>query len=240
MNISILAINYHKKIKTKKKFLADLMNYTDIDPTLIRRAIHHMTEPPHECHEIFFETPKIEALKNNNRAECNKIISARKALSALINNSVINAKEMQRLKLMEDRIIQDYEIDLTDKKALMDNFRSRTDVNSIEDYENYSDLTSGWSIDKNRKINTEQQCEGKLITMLYDYLWRLTEVINEERQTGNKYDYNQKDVFELIAEILNLRWHNKYDYAKIRTLYRNYTKLIKRKKAPFSNNSNHV
>ena len=221
MKVRPLDINFHKKIKKKKKFLADLKEYTDINPKLIRRAIHHMTSAPYECHEIFFRTPKIEELKKNNPTEYKKIISARKALSALMNNSVINTTEETRsIKIMEDRIIQDYEIDLTDRKALMDNFRSQTDVNSIEEYKNYSDDSSGWEIDKN--LNTNQQCEGKLVTMLYDYLWQLTEAVNDKKPTDHQYDYKQKDVFELIAEILNLHWLNTYDYKKIRTLHRNY------------------
>lgn len=220
MKVSCLDIDYHKNIEAKKKILKDLIEYTDINLKYIRRAIHHMTEPQHECHEVFFETHKIEELKNKNRDEYNKITSARKALSALMNNPVINAKEKQSIKLMEDRIIQDYEIDLTDKKALMDSFRSRTDVNSIEDYKNYSDETYGWEIDK--YLNTDQQCEGKLITMLYDYFWKFTQIVNADKPIGHQKDYTQKDIFELIAEILNLRWLNKYDYKKIRTIYRNF------------------
>ena len=220
MKIRSLDIEFYKKIKRKKKFLADLITYTGLDHKLIRRAIHNMTFPPHECHEVFSKTPRIEKLKKNNPAEYKEILSLRKALSTLMNNSVINANEKQNIKLIEERIIQDFEIDLTDRKALMDNFRSQTDVNSIEDYKNYSDESFVWEIDKT--LRTDQQCEGKLVTMLYDYLWQLTEAVNDKKPTDHQYNYKQKDVFELIAEILNLHWLNKYDYKKIRTLHRNY------------------
>jgi hypothetical protein len=137
-----------------------------------------------------------------------------------MNNAIINANEKKIIKLIEERISQEYEIYLLDKKVLMDSYRSQEDINSIEEYKNYPDGIFSWEFDKH--LNTDKQCEGKLVTMLYDYLWQLAEVVNEARLTGNKYDYKKKDVFELIAEILNLHWKNKYDYKKIRTLYRNY------------------
>lgn len=223
MKVRTLDIDYHKKIKIKKELLDDLIKYTNIDLKLIRRAIHHMTFPPQECHEAFFETLKIEELKNNNPVEYKKIISVRKALTVLINNSVISSEEKTYLKSIEDRIIKDYEIYPTYRKDLMDAFRSKADVNRIEDYKNYSDDTFGCAIDK--YLKTEQQCEGKLITMLYDYLMPLVKHFNDKMLANHNRDYTQKDVFELIAEILNLHWLNKYDHKKIKIIYRNFQKV---------------
>lgn len=223
MKVRSLDIDYQEKIEKKKELWMDLIKYTNIDIKLIRRAIHHMTFPPEECHEDFIITPKIKYLKKNNNAEYKKVINARKALSALMKNSVIKPREIDGLKSIEQRIIQDYEINLTNKKKLMDAFRSNTDVNCIEEYKDYDDDTFGWLIDS--KLNTDQHCEGKLINMIYKYLMPFVETVNEKKPMNHNRDYTQKDVFELIAEILNLHWLNKYDHKKIKIIYRNFQKV---------------
>ncbi len=218
MKVRALDLDFAKDIKIKKKFLEDLCKYTDIDLKLIRRAIHHKTSPPHECHEVFLNTPKIIELKNNNSVEYKQVISTRKALTTLIESSIITQKEKDYIKSIKQRIIQYYEIDLTDKSALMDIFRSATVVKGIEDYKDYPDCGFGWEIDA--YLDTEQQCEGKLINMLFEYIMKYAEKINN--MIGRQKDYKQKDVFELIAEILNLRVAGEYNYEKIRTIHKNF------------------
>lgn len=220
MNIGVIDKDFDKDIVKKKDFLADLINYTDIDQLLIRKAINYMSSPPDELYLYYIDTPRIEELKNNNPAEYKKVISVKKALSALMNSSVINQSENDSLKSIQDRIIHDYRLDLVDRKALLDRSRDENDVTCIEDYKSYNNAFGVNIIDK--RLKTDQQCEGKLITMLYKYLIPLAERVNDKKSIGHERDYRQKDVFELIAEILNLRWPGKYNYGKIRTIYRNF------------------
>lgn len=224
MKVLPLDADFDKDIVQKKEFLDDL-KLVGIHLKLIRRAIHHMTFPPYECDEVFFKTPKIEEIKESNPDEYKEAMGARKNLSSLLENPVINQDEKEMLTSVYNKIKQDYEIELLDRKALLDSFRSQTDVQSIEEYKDYPDDSGGWAIDA--YLNTELQCEEKLITMLYDYMMPLAQRVNDVKPIGHQKDYKQKDVFELIAEILNLRWPGKYDYEKIRLLHRNY-KTVKR------------
>ena len=219
MRIRSLPVDYESMIVTKREILQDLITY-GLNTNLIRKAIHYMPMPPHECHEIFFETPRINMIKEDSPAEYIAVVNARKALSLLLNNPILSDAEHESLKPMQKRISLDYEIALTDRKALCDSFRSEREISRIEDYADYPDEGFGWSIDKD--LNTQQQCEGKLITMLYEYMSPMVNTINERMLIGHQRDYNQKDIFELIAEILNLRWLGRYDYEKIRTIYRNF------------------
>jgi hypothetical protein len=219
MRVRLLDADFDKDIVQKKELLNDLKS-VGIDLKLIRKAILHMTSPPYECHEVFFKTPKIEEIKKSNPDEYAEAMGAWKKLSSLLDNPIINRCEKEMLTLLYDRIIRDYEINLLDRKTLMDNFRSQTDVKSIEDYKDYPDDSFGCAIDA--YLNTELQCEEKLITMLYNYMMPLTQKVNDEKPIDHEKDYKQKDVFELIAEILNLRWPGKYNYDKIRLLHRNY------------------
>jgi hypothetical protein len=224
MKKMFLDADFDKDIVQKKDLLDDL-KLAGIDLKLIRRAYHHMTSPPYECHEVFFKKPKIEEIKESNPTEYEEAMGACKRLSSLLDNDAINEDEKEMLKSLYDRIVRDYEIDLLDRKALLDSFRSQTDVESIEEYKDYSDSSFGCAIDANLK--TELQCEEKLITMLYDYMMPLAQKVNDEKPIGHEKDYKQKDVFELIAEILNLCWPHDYSYEKIRTRYKNY-KTVKR------------
>jgi hypothetical protein len=220
MNIDVIESDFDKQIVEKKDFFADLIEYTDIDQSLIRKAINHMSSPPDESFLYYFDTPKIEKLKKDNPDEYKKVIGVRKALSVLLNSSVINQREKDTLKSIQDRIIHEYDLDLVDKKALLDRSRDENDVTSIEDYRHYNDAFGMNIIDK--RLKTNQQCEGKLITMLEEYLMPLAERVNTMKSIGHQRDYKRKDVFELIAEILNLCWLGKYNYQKIRIIFRNY------------------
>lgn len=220
MKIRLLTIDYNKDIKGKKDFLDDLIRYADIDLKLIRRAIYNMGQVQIELPESFYETTKIEDLKKNNPAEYKKVISVRKALSVLINTSIINPQEQDSLRSVKDRILKEYYMDQTNGKTIIG---SKSKVRRIEYYRNYPDEIVYIDIDINLKTN--QQYEGKLITMLYKYIMPLAKKVNNEKLYYHQRDYRQKDVFELIAEILNLCWRGKYNYTKIRTIFGNYKKV---------------
>jgi len=194
-----------------------------MDASLIRKAIHNMPAPPYECHEVFFVVPHIERIKEENPEEYAALLAARKALSHLLNSPIMNVGEKELLKEIQKRIIVDYQIELTDRRALLDAFRSEEAINRLEDFADFPDEGSVWLIDSD--INTEQQGEGKLVTMLYNYMRRFADDFNERMPIGHERDYNQKDILELIAEILNLRWYNRFNYEKIRTLYRNFRSI---------------
>ena len=219
MRIRSLPIDYDKLIKKKKDFFLELKEW-GINTNLIRKAIHHMPLPPYECHEIFFKKPHINVIKGDSPDEYSAIDNARKALVLLLSSPIPTDAEKESFKAIHHRIIIDYEIGLTDRKALLDSFRSEREIIKIEDYADYPEEGFLRLIDKD--LNTQQQCEGKLITMLYEYIKPSVDDINEGKPIGHQNDYNQKDIFELIAEILNLRWHKKYNYEKIRTIYRNF------------------
>jgi hypothetical protein len=219
MRIRSLPVDYALMIVKKKKIFKALIRY-GLDTNLIRKAIHYMPVPPYECHEIFFEIPRINMIKEDSPDEYTAVVYAMRALSQLLNNPIPNSTEKESLNAICKRISLDYEIDLTDRKALYDSFRSEREISRIEDYADYPDKGFGWSIDKN--LNTQQQCEDKLITILYEYIKPFVDIVNERMPISHQKDYKQKDTFELIAEILNLRWHGKYDYMKIRNGYRNF------------------
>lgn len=220
MNIGFLDDDYQKDIIHKKDFIDDLIQYTDIDLILVRRAIYHITSPPREHYLLDFETPKIEELKQTDPTEYKRVVSAEKALSTLLNSTVINQTEKDNLKSIKDRIVRDYGIDMLDRKALLNQCRSESEVTRIQDYEHYDDALPVEIVDKS--LRTDQQCEGKLINMLTEYLEPFVTEINGKNPYGHQKDYTQKDIFELIAEILNLHWHRKYSYGKIRTIHRNF------------------
>ncbi len=60
--------------------------------------------------------------------------------------------------------------------------------------------------------------------MLYRYINKYADAINRKMPVGHEKDYTQRDIFELIAEILNLRQADAYSYEDIRTSYGNYLK----------------
>lgn len=215
MRIKLLDIDYENQIIINKEFL-DALIAKGLDTRLIRRAVHHMSFPPHECHEVLFNTPWIEEIKDKNADEYKDIMYAIRALSALVNNPILDDDEKEVLRNIQDRIIAAY--DLMDRKALMDSFRSQEDIRAVEDYADFSDDSFGLAIDKH--LTTAQQCEGKLLTMLHDYIKKYMDKIHATEILQR--DYLQKDIFELIGEILNLRWADRYDYDKIRTICRNY------------------
>jgi hypothetical protein len=223
MKVKSLAADYWTQITRKKEFLDNLMK-EGLDPRLIGRAIRHMTRPPYECHEVFFEIPVIDKIKRSDPEKCKNILYANRYLSALLGNPIIETEEKKALTFFRERITKEYDLDHPDYKALLDSFRSETNITRVEDYDDadYSDTGFGLEIDAH--LRTEQQCEGKLIDMLTIYIEKFSKVINDKMPVGHERDYTRRDTFELIAEIFNLRAPGEYDYEKIRTSHGNFLK----------------
>jgi hypothetical protein len=218
-----LAPNYWTNIVEKKDFL-DNLRKEGLDPQLMGRAIRHHTCPPYECHEVFFEIPAIEEIRRSEPKKHKSILYAIRSLSALLNNPIIQDEEKKALTYFKDRITKEYGLDHSDYKTLLDSFRSETDINDVEKYADYSDTSIGLRIDAH--LRTEQQCEGKLIDMLARYIDKHSNAINERMPVGHEKDYTQRDTFELIAEIFNLKTPGKYDYETVRTIYGNFHKTL--------------
>jgi len=219
MRIRPLDIDFQNKIIKNKEFL-DALIQEGLSTSLIRKAVHHKTCPPYECHGIFFEKPLIEEIKEQNSEHYKNITYALRSLSALCNNPILEEGEKKILHKIEGRIRDAYEYDLTDRKAIMDSFTSDVNIEAIEDYADYPEDSFGWEIDPDYR--TMQQCEGMLIQMLYEYIKKFSDAINDKMPIGHESDYTQKDILELIAEILNLRWSDAYDYDEIRNIFRNF------------------
>ncbi len=219
MRIRPLDKNYPDLITINKRFLDQLV-LEGMDVDLIGKAIRHKTFAPHESHEVFSEKSRMQDLKDKDSHEYQHVLNAIRNLSALVSSPVTTTEEKETLLSIRERVSNEYELDHPSKKELLDTFRSRTNITRIQDYANYSDDSIGWEIDK--YLNTDQQSEGKLITMLYDYIKPFADSINDKMLIGHERDYNQKDIFGLIAEILNLRWVDMYNYENIRTIYRNF------------------
>jgi hypothetical protein len=219
-----LTPDYWKSIKGKSEFLEGLMK-EGLDPVWMFKAIRHQTRPPYECNEVFFEVPLIEQLKRTKPEKAKEIVNAIRNLSALLNNPIIQEEEKKALSYFQERITKEYDLDhpMRDYKALLDSFRSETDLKNVEDYSDYSEHSVGWEIDA--RLRTEEQCEGKLFDMLLRYIGKYTAFINEKMPLGHEKDYTQRDIFDLIAEILNLRKPDMYDYEKVRTSYGNFFKV---------------
>ena len=222
MHIGRLPLNFADFITKEKDFLQDLIA-EGLDVHLISKAIHYMTLPPFECNEVFFDAPGLEEAEAEIDPELAKNVwSAIRFLSALMSNPILEGEEKEWLKSILERIDDDYEIDPSDRKDLLHSFISQENITHIEDYAVYPDAGIGWYIDKD--LNAEQEYQGKLVTMLYNYLKAYSVVVNEGALVGQTRRYKPKDLFELIAEILNLRWHGKYDYQTVKILYGKYRK----------------
>lgn len=216
--------DYWKMIVEKRKFLDDLMR-EGMDPLLIFKAIRNRSYPPYECNEVFFETPLIEKIKRIDPEKGKEIFYAIRNLTALLHNPTISTEERERLLAIQERITEEYELDhpIRDYKELLDSFRSEKDINDVEDYADYPEESFSWPIDPH--LRTEEQCEGKLFEMLFRYIEKYSIPINEKMLVGHDTDYTQRDIFELIAEILNLREPGRYDYEKIRTSVGNFIRI---------------
>jgi hypothetical protein len=214
--------DYWTMIAEKREFWEALMR-EGLDPVLMYKAIQHRTYPPHECHEVFFEVPLIEEIKRKDPEKAKSISNAIRYLSALLSNPVTTGEEKKAISCFKERIAKDYGLDHPSYKELLDSFRSETVRNNVEDYADCFEEAVGWEIDA--LLNTDEQCEGKLFDKLLRYMEKFSKSINENMPVGHQKDYTQRDIFELIAEILNLMKPDVYDYEKVRTSYGNFLRV---------------
>jgi hypothetical protein len=221
MLVSLVPSDYWTKIVAKREFLEALIR-EGLDPILMLKAIRNHTIPPFECHEIFFEVPLIEKIKDSDPEKSKNIFNAIRFFSALLKNPIVQDEEKKALACFKERITKEYDLDRPSYKELLDLFRSETDLKDVENYATYSEESVGWEIDA--RLRTGEQCGGKLVDMLLRYMEKFSTSINEKMPVGHERDYTQRDIFELIAEILNLRTPGRceYDYEKIRTSYGNF------------------
>jgi hypothetical protein len=218
-----LPSDYWTKIVEKREFLDALLR-EGLNPTWIFKAIQHRTYPPHECHEVFFEVPLIEQLKHTDPEKAKSIDYAIRNLSTLLSNPIITGEDEKAISCCKERIIKEYGLDHPSYKELLNSFRSETERNNVEDYADYPEASVGCEIDA--RLRTEEQCEGKLFDKLLRYIEKFANSINEKMPFGHQSDYTQRDIFELVAEILNLRAPDRCEYnaEKIRTSYGNFLK----------------
>jgi len=224
MHIGHLPENFADFITKKKAFFLALLS-EGLDVHLISKVIHYMTLPACASQEPFFEdalldAPSMEEFREADTEETRHIWSAVQYLTELLNNPIIAEDEREWLEAILERINGEYGVEFPVGATLSDLIKSQENMESIEDYAVFPDGGVGWYIDKDTGM--ERRCRGKLVWMLHNYIREYTDSLNDKSFIGQEVKYGEGDIFELVAEIMNLRWHGKYDYANVKALYEDY------------------